>query len=84
MDIFMPIAICVIFLILFTICGWCCKRKREGTVYGRKYLPRFFLIIAHSIIYHYYCFFVIRNISKSNSFDKNLSISKDLGYAKYC
>ncbi|KAJ8926544.1 hypothetical protein NQ314_021083 [Rhamnusium bicolor] len=34
MDIFMPIAICVIFLIAFSICGWCCKRKREGTVYG--------------------------------------------------
>nr|CAH7761937.1 unnamed protein product [Callosobruchus chinensis] len=34
MDIFMPIAICVIFIILFTICGWCCKRKREGVVYG--------------------------------------------------
>ncbi|XP_018571780.1 extensin isoform X2 [Anoplophora glabripennis] len=35
MDVFMPIAICVIFLILFAICGWCCKRKREGTVYGQ-------------------------------------------------
>nr|CAI5835602.1 unnamed protein product [Callosobruchus analis] len=34
MDIFLPIAICVIFIILFTICGWCCKRKREGVVYG--------------------------------------------------
>ncbi|CAG9821617.1 unnamed protein product [Phaedon cochleariae] len=34
MDIFMPLAICVIIVIIFTICGWCCKRKREGTVYG--------------------------------------------------
>ncbi|XP_057654541.1 uncharacterized protein LOC130892878 isoform X1 [Diorhabda carinulata] len=34
MDVFMPIALCVIFIIFFTICGWCCKRKREGTVYG--------------------------------------------------
>ncbi|XP_023027586.1 uncharacterized protein isoform X2 [Leptinotarsa decemlineata] len=34
MDIFMALAIFVIFIILFTLCGWCCKRKREGTVYG--------------------------------------------------
>lgn len=34
MDVFMPIALCVIVTIIFTICVWCCKRKREGTVYG--------------------------------------------------
>ncbi|KAJ8979638.1 hypothetical protein NQ317_001345 [Molorchus minor] len=34
MEVFLAVVLCVIFLILFSLCGWCCKRKRDGTVYG--------------------------------------------------
>ncbi|XP_008195909.1 nematocyst expressed protein 4 isoform X3 [Tribolium castaneum] len=34
MDVLIPIIIFVLVFILFSICGFCCKRKREGTVYG--------------------------------------------------
>lgn len=36
MDIIGPIVVIVICIIIFSICGWCCKKKREGTVYGCK------------------------------------------------
>lgn len=39
MDIFLPIVLCLIFIILFSLCGWCCKRHREGTVYGYNGTP---------------------------------------------
>lgn len=39
MDIFLPIILCLIFIILFSLCGWCCKRHREGTVYGYNGTP---------------------------------------------
>lgn len=34
MDIIGPIAVIVVCIIIFSLCGWCCRRKREGTVYG--------------------------------------------------
>ncbi|XP_068895916.1 uncharacterized protein [Tenebrio molitor] len=34
MDVFVPIIIFVLLFLIFSICGFCCKRKREGTVYG--------------------------------------------------
>ncbi|XP_044264630.1 anther-specific proline-rich protein APG-like isoform X2 [Tribolium madens] len=34
MDVLIPIIIFVLVFILFSVCGFCCKRKREGTVYG--------------------------------------------------
>lgn len=35
MDIIGPIAVIVVCIIIFSLCGWCCRRKREGTVYGQ-------------------------------------------------
>ncbi|XP_030764729.1 protein lifeguard 1-like isoform X2 [Sitophilus oryzae] len=34
MDLVGPIIVFIIIIIIVSICGWCCKRKREGTVYG--------------------------------------------------
>ncbi|XP_050315985.1 basic proline-rich protein-like isoform X4 [Anthonomus grandis grandis] len=35
MDILGPIIIVALCVVVFSICGWCCRRKkREGTVYG--------------------------------------------------
>lgn len=34
MDLFLPIVLFIVFCVLFSICGWCCKKHREGTVYG--------------------------------------------------
>lgn len=45
MDIVISIIFFVIVLIIFCVCGFCCKRKREGTVYGRESLLFSFLLI---------------------------------------
>ncbi|KAK5648983.1 hypothetical protein RI129_003875 [Pyrocoelia pectoralis] len=34
MDLFLPIVLFIVFCVLFSICGWCCKKHREGTIYG--------------------------------------------------
>lgn len=34
MDFFLPIVLFIVFCVLFSICGWCCKKHREGTIYG--------------------------------------------------
>ncbi|XP_060536148.1 uncharacterized protein LOC132708061 isoform X2 [Cylas formicarius] len=35
MDIIGPIAFIIICLIILSICGWCCKKRRPGFVYGQ-------------------------------------------------
>ncbi|KAF5280887.1 hypothetical protein FQR65_LT03036 [Abscondita terminalis] len=34
MDFFLPIVLFIVFCVLFSICGWCCKKHRDGTIYG--------------------------------------------------
>ncbi|KAF5292369.1 hypothetical protein FQA39_LY03403 [Lamprigera yunnana] len=34
MDVFLLIVLFIVFCVLFSICGWCCKKHREGTIYG--------------------------------------------------
>lgn len=36
MDLIGPIIGVIIIIIIVSICGWCCKSKQKGTVYGCK------------------------------------------------
>lgn len=38
-PVFSIIIAIIVIIILFSVCGWCCKRKRDGVVYGPGTVP---------------------------------------------